>query len=83
MERLAELEVPIPDPNQQQKFAQNVKRYERLRAQQREAPRQAEHFFQTLLHKAFQGELTGDESDKTKVPVEVMRQEVVAARPEP
>ena len=27
-----------------------------LRAQQREAQRQAEHLFQTLLHQAFQGE---------------------------
>lgn len=27
-------------------------RYERLRAQQREALRQAEHLFQTLLHQA-------------------------------
>jgi type I restriction enzyme S subunit len=28
-----------------------------LRVQQREAERQAEHLFQTLLHRAFQGEL--------------------------
>jgi len=27
--------------------------FERLRAQQREAERQAEHLFQTLLHRAF------------------------------
>ena len=30
-------------------------RYERLRTQQREAERQAEHLFQTLLHRAFRG----------------------------
>ena len=59
MERLAKLEVPIPDPKQQQKFAQIVKRYEGLQSQQREAAPQAEHLLQTLLHKAFQGELTG------------------------
>ena len=34
-----------------------VHRFERLRAQQREAERQSEHLFQTLLHRAFQGEL--------------------------
>jgi type I restriction enzyme S subunit len=28
-----------------------------LRAQQRKAERQAEHLFQTLLHRAFRGEL--------------------------
>lgn len=37
----------------QEKFACIVQRFERLRAQQREAARQAEHLFQTLLHKAF------------------------------
>jgi len=30
---------------------------ERLRIQQREAERQAEHLFQMLLHRAFRGEL--------------------------
>ena len=34
-----------------------VHKFERLRAQQREAGRQAEHLFQTLLHQAFRGEL--------------------------
>ncbi len=34
-----------------------IHKFERLRAQQREAERQAEHLFQTLLHRAFRGEL--------------------------
>lgn len=34
-----------------------VHRFERLRARQREAERQVEHLFQTLLHRAFRGEL--------------------------
>ena len=34
-----------------------IYKFERLRAQQREAERQAEHLFQTLLHRAFRGEL--------------------------
>ncbi len=37
----------------QEKFAVIVQRFERLRAQQREAERQAGHLFQTLLHRAF------------------------------
>jgi len=41
----------------QQEFAPIVRKYERLRAQQQEAERQAEHLFQTLLHRAFSGEL--------------------------
>jgi type I restriction enzyme S subunit len=36
-------------------FARIVHQFERLRAQQREAQRQAEHLFQTLLHRAFRG----------------------------
>ena len=43
--------------SKQQQFARIVHKFERLRAQQREAQRQAEHLFQTLLHRAFQGEL--------------------------
>jgi len=57
MGRLAELQVPIAPLALQEKFALIVQRFERLRAQQREAARQAEHLFQTLLHRAFRGEL--------------------------
>jgi len=41
-------------------------RYERLRAQQREALRQAEHLFDTLLHKAFRGELGEGVADEVE-----------------
>ena len=34
--------------------------FQQLRAQQREAERQAEHLFQTLLHRAFRGELQAE-----------------------
>jgi type I restriction enzyme S subunit len=34
-----------------------IHKFERLRTQQREAQRQAEHLFQTLLRRAFRGEL--------------------------
>lgn len=50
--------IYIPPLPLQQQFAHIVQKYQRLRAQQREAERQAEHLFQTLLHRAFQGELT-------------------------
>jgi type I restriction enzyme S subunit len=51
------LVVPIPPLPLQQRFAQIVQRFERLRAQQQEAERQAEYLFQSLLHRAFRGEL--------------------------
>ena len=55
MGQLAVLPVPVPPLPLQQKFALVVRRFERLRAQQREAERQAQHLFQTLLHRAFNG----------------------------
>ena len=41
----------------EQQFVRIVQQSERLRAQQREAERQAEHLFQTLLQRAFGGEV--------------------------
>lgn len=58
MEGLGQIPVPLPPLPLQQKFAHIVQKYERLRAQQRESARQAEHLFQSLLDRAFQGELT-------------------------
>jgi type I restriction enzyme S subunit len=55
MEIIKELVVPLPPLPLQQKFTQIVHQYERLRAQQREAVRQAEHLFQALLQRAFAG----------------------------
>ena len=55
---LGEIRIAIPPLSLQQKFATIVRRFERLRAQQREAERQAEHLFQTLLQRAFNGRLT-------------------------
>ena len=40
-----------------EKFVAIAAQSERLRANQREALRQAEHLFQSLLHRAFSGEL--------------------------
>jgi type I restriction enzyme S subunit len=51
---LVEMRVYTPPFTLQQKFARIVQKFERLRAQQREAERQAEHLFQTMLHRAFE-----------------------------
>jgi type I restriction enzyme S subunit len=53
---LGELRIPLPPFPLQQKFAALVERVECLRAIQREALRQAEHLFGSLLHRAFSGD---------------------------
>jgi type I restriction enzyme S subunit len=47
------LRVLVPPLSRQQTFINLVNRFTQLRAQQRESLRQAEHLFQTLLHRAF------------------------------
>jgi type I restriction enzyme S subunit len=47
------LHVPKIDFKEQSRFAELVARHERLRSVQRESLRQAEHLFQSLLHRAF------------------------------
>ncbi|HEV2911904.1 MAG TPA: restriction endonuclease subunit S [Pyrinomonadaceae bacterium] len=56
-EKLNSLQILTPPLPLQKKFAAIVQKFERVRRQQREATRQAEHLFQTLLHRAFRGEL--------------------------
>jgi len=46
----------LPPLSLQQKFSALVRCYDRLDSQLREAERQAEHLFQTLLHRAFSGD---------------------------
>jgi len=53
---IKDLMIPIPPLPRQAKFTKIVKGMERLHAQQREVERQAEHLFQTLLHRAFSSE---------------------------
>jgi type I restriction enzyme S subunit len=50
---LKECRIPLPALPEQKRIVAMLKKVERLRAQQREAERQAEHLFQTLLHRAF------------------------------
>ena len=57
MGQLANLPVPVPPIHIQYKFASLVERHERLRARQREALRQADYLFQTLLRRALVREI--------------------------
>ena len=54
---LRELPLVVPPFPLQEKFAAIVQKFERIRRHGREATRQAEHLFQTLLHRAFRGEI--------------------------
>lgn len=73
---LKSLRIPLPPLLLQEKFAQIVQKIERLRTQQREAERQAEHLFQTLLHRAFRGEMTSQRSNYE--PASVLLEEIGA-----
>lgn len=53
---LKEFPMLIPPLSMQRSYQEVVDKHKRLRGQQREALRQAEHLFQTLLHGAFRGE---------------------------
>ena len=53
LDQIRELRVPVPDLSRQRRFLQLAKRVERVGSVQREALRQAEHLFQTLLHRTF------------------------------
>ncbi|MDD1413592.1 restriction endonuclease subunit S [Dolichospermum sp. ST_con] len=80
-EGIEELLCPIPPLPLQEKFAQIVQKHERFRTQQREAERQAEHLFQTLLHRAFRGELTS--SDYNDVDISALSPENHPQQPKP
>lgn len=51
------IQVPKPDKSAQVAFVDIVEEYSRVSDQQQESERQAEHLFQTLLHRAFRGEV--------------------------
>ncbi|BAY26821.1 restriction modification system DNA specificity subunit [Calothrix sp. NIES-2100] len=78
---LNSVEVINPPLSLQEKFAQIVQKFERFRTQQREAERQAEHLFQTLLHRAFRGELTSSDFDDEAVSALSQEIDVKQAKP--
>jgi type I restriction enzyme S subunit len=54
---LKEFPVMLPPITQQRAYIEVVTDHEKVTTQQHESARQAEHLFQTLLHRAFRGEL--------------------------
>ena len=51
--QIADIDIPLPPISEQMQFVCIVEQFERLRTQQHEAVRQADHLFATLLHRAF------------------------------
>ncbi len=62
-ENLNRLEILVPPISAQENYVKIVRNTERLRAQQRESLRQAEHLFQTLLQRAFRGGVEKNEGN--------------------
>lgn len=56
-ERLKTLELVLPPLSKQKKFAALVEKVESLRAKQRESEKELENLFNSLMQKAFKGEL--------------------------
>ncbi len=52
--QIKNFDIPLPPLAEQERFAAIATRYERLRARQREAERQAEFLFQRLLRESFE-----------------------------
>ncbi|MEG4058331.1 MULTISPECIES: restriction endonuclease subunit S [unclassified Microcoleus] len=76
LQRMPKIKIYIPPLHLQENFAEIVQKFDRLRTQQREAERQAEHLFQTILHRAFRGELTSQNADDE--PESVLLEEIRA-----
>lgn len=76
--RMVKIKLYLPPLSLQSEFTRIAKKYTRLLAQQIEAERQAEHLFQTLLHKAFRGELSLDEDEMLMPDVEIVNQRMPA-----
>lgn len=57
LKRMPRIRIYLPPVSLQMEFAKLEARAERLQAVQRESSRQAEHLFQTLLHRAFATDL--------------------------
>jgi type I restriction enzyme S subunit len=57
LNRMPRIKIYVPPISLQEQFTRVAYKHKRIRNQRREALRQAEHLFQTLLHRAFAGEL--------------------------
>lgn len=56
-EKLKTIKFPLPPISEQLKFAEIATKFKKIEIQQAESSRQAEHLFQSLMQRAFQGEL--------------------------
>ncbi len=66
MKELGKLEVPVPSIPNQRRFVEAKSKYHQLRQRQNESFEEISEFFQSLMHKAFRGELrigTNDSKD--------------------
>jgi len=57
MTTIRAFQIPVPPMNIQERFTRVVTRYNTLKEKQSEGSRQAEYLFQSLLHRAFRGEM--------------------------
>jgi type I restriction enzyme S subunit len=57
--QLKELDIPLPSITTQHKFAALIDKIELLRAKQRESEKELENLFNSLMQKAFRGDLVG------------------------
>lgn len=55
--QIEEAQILLPTLKEQQKFAALVEKVERLRVKQRDSERELENLFQSLMQRAFKGEL--------------------------
>ncbi|WP_427163009.1 N-6 DNA methylase [Aliinostoc sp. HNIBRCY26] len=80
-EILKSLRVPLPPLELQREIAKVIQNLERFRLQRQEVERQAENLFQTMLHRAFRGELTS--SDFNNEAVSALSQEIGVKQAKP
>jgi type I restriction enzyme, S subunit len=59
LKEIRQKELPIPPLTHQRKFAALVEKVESLRAKQRESEKELENLFNSLMQRAFRGELVG------------------------
>lgn len=64
--KLKNVEIPLPPLRDQEKFAQVVRKSEQLRTKQRRAERKSDDIFNSLVHRAFRGELKSTEAELVK-----------------
>lgn len=77
--QIREFRILLPSMKQQQHFGALVERHERLQAGQWDALRQADHLFQSLLHRAFCSELAPAETVKILKPARVTTQPITTS----